>query len=457
MLENITIEGLRGFSSPQTITLAKHNGLPGSGLTLLTGPNNSGKSTIIETLKLRASINRNPSFHVGMRNATTDAVSIKYNIGGNTEAITSSRPGNSETVVDRQSNLTPYVVPSRRHFSPYFGKSGNVAREAYAAQFGSNQAMREQVLSGFEGRLFELDENRQDFNAFLLEVIPGFMDWSIDQSESGQYFIKLTSGSKSHSLAGSGDGITSAFVIAAALFDSHPDDVVAIDEPELSLHPSIQKRLASAITRLAADRQIIVSSHSPYFIDPIALKNGAEIIRTWDKPNGVQAFQLSVNSCPALKSLLSSNTNNPHVFGLDAREIFFGDDPIMVFEGQEDVVLWPKIVGTSPQLADVMSYGWGAGGASNMSNVVSVLRALGFQKVAGVLDNNRPQDLANLRAAFPEFRFVELPAADIRSKPAVKERAAVEGILDHSGKVRPEIAAQLDETLAELVDFLDLN
>jgi hypothetical protein len=34
------------------------------------------------------------------------------------------------------------------------------------------------------------------------------------------------------------------------------------------------------------------------------------------------------------------------VFGLDAREIFFADDPILVFEGQEDVVAREKLGNT---------------------------------------------------------------------------------------------------------------
>lgn len=124
----------------------------------------------------------------------------------------------------------------------------------------------------------------------------------------------MRSGSKSHSLAGSGDGIISAFVIVAALFDSLPNDVIAIDEPELSLHPSIQRRLSAAIARFAADRQIIVSTHSPYFIDPDSLINGARILRTWDRDQTIELFQLSVVSTPCLKALLSKNSNNPHVF-----------------------------------------------------------------------------------------------------------------------------------------------
>lgn len=455
MFDKIKIEGLRGFADKTEISLAKPNGQPGSGITLLTGPNNSGKSTIIEAIKVRSAFHQTPSFHIGMRNAKTDSVVIEYEIDGNLESLTSLRKGSSETVAERTSQLTPYVVPSRRQFSPYFGKNNAAPRDQYARSPNSHQELRAQTLSGFEGRLFALQNNSGDFDKFFGEIIPGFMKWTIDQNESGQFFIKLASANKTHSLAGSGDGIISVFVIVAALFDSRPGDVIAIDEPELSLHPTIQHRLANAIKRLAADRQIVVSTHSPYFVDPEALRNGAQILRTWDRTDTIEVNHLSVTSCPELRALLSPNANNPHVFGLDAREIFFSEDPILVFEGQEDVVFWPKVVAAKPNLAALPTYGWGAGGAANMKNVVSVLKALGYRKVCGVLDNNRFGDLNGLKVSFPEYLFIEIPAPDIRSKDAVSPRPEVKGLLDSTGSVRVEFIENLGEILLSIEAFIE--
>ena len=50
--------------------------------------------------------------------------------------------------------------------------------------------------------------------------------------------------------------------------------------------------------------------------------------------------QLQPETITRLEGLLS-NRNNPHVLGLDAREIFFQNDKIILVEGQEDVVLYP--------------------------------------------------------------------------------------------------------------------
>ncbi|WP_296621220.1 AAA family ATPase [Marivirga sp.] len=47
----IDIIGLRGFSDNQTLNFGQPNGREGSGLTVIVGPNNSGKSTIYEAFR----------------------------------------------------------------------------------------------------------------------------------------------------------------------------------------------------------------------------------------------------------------------------------------------------------------------------------------------------------------------------------------------------------------------
>ena len=42
---------------------------------------------------------------------------------------------------------------------------------------------------------------------------------------------------------------------------------IVIDEPEIALHPDVQKRLMERLKFHSKTKQIIVSTHSPYFID----------------------------------------------------------------------------------------------------------------------------------------------------------------------------------------------
>ncbi len=53
-IKAIEIYGFRGFAAKQRVELALPNGKPGSGLTLIVGPNNSGKSTVVEALRFIA-------------------------------------------------------------------------------------------------------------------------------------------------------------------------------------------------------------------------------------------------------------------------------------------------------------------------------------------------------------------------------------------------------------------
>ena len=53
LIKKLSIEGLRGFSEKICFEFALPDGKNiGSGLTILVGPNNSGKSTVIETVHI---------------------------------------------------------------------------------------------------------------------------------------------------------------------------------------------------------------------------------------------------------------------------------------------------------------------------------------------------------------------------------------------------------------------
>ena len=67
MISSIKIKGFRGFAEKQELKLSKPNGEKGSGLTVIVGPNNGGKSTIIESFKVMSS-GDHFSFAEGQRN-----------------------------------------------------------------------------------------------------------------------------------------------------------------------------------------------------------------------------------------------------------------------------------------------------------------------------------------------------------------------------------------------------
>ncbi len=153
-----------------------------------------------------------------------------------------------------------------------------------------------------------------------------------------------------------------------------------------------------AIVRLSAEKQIVVATHSPYFIDPAAIAQGAALVRVASEGGGSNVYQLSDQGRAALKKIHdpeSPNTKAPHTFGLDARELFFQDDGIVLTEGQDDVMLYPVVarqlsVGRVPGHL----FGWGVGGAGNMRYLCCLLQDMGYKKVAGLLDSDQSSGFA---------------------------------------------------------------
>lgn len=455
MLTKLIIHGLRGFQDSQSILFAQPNGQPGSGLTTIVGANNAGKSTAIEALRALAQ-REAPSFTQGRRNIKGgDKVYLKLEeINGDTAiagftVLKSVKPSTSECTLERDgaAPLTGrlLVLPSRRSFEPFFSKS-ETSRDNYMLYAGFPTA-RTSSMSEFTRRLFSIAQNRDAFDIVLKKVLDPVPDWAIDQMDSGQYFLKIKNNDASHSSEGLGEGLISLLYIVDALYDSEPHHAIAVDEPELSLHPALQKRLLKLLLEYSSDRQIIVSTHSPYMIPIGCLSNGAQLLRITSDMGGSRANHLSDEAAASLERL-GANANNPHILGLDAREIFFIEDKVVLFEGQEDIVFLDRVEQSLGIEINAHRFGLGVGGAENMEALVKVLKDLGYRKVAGILDGDKDGVRMRLSAAYPDYHFGCIPAKDIRTKKPVNARDKIDGLLDDKNEmVRPEFAEQMRDVM----------
>src|SRR5690625_1257462 len=125
--QKIKIKGLRGFETEQELQIAVPNSKCGSGLTIIVGPNNSGKSTIYESFRA-ISQNEPPSFTEGKRNKKADDKIYIELIRNNEESIilkTMDASG-SETIFEEKgigmNEVKIHTLPSRRTFNPFFNK-----------------------------------------------------------------------------------------------------------------------------------------------------------------------------------------------------------------------------------------------------------------------------------------------------------------------------------------------
>ena len=111
-LTTLSIAGYRGFNENSVINLAiPKEQREGSGLTIITGANNSGMSTVIEALLARSG-HQTPSFSEGVRNKHADFVRIIYEFEKKseddddlTEVIASQTPGSSQANQHRMRSL----------------------------------------------------------------------------------------------------------------------------------------------------------------------------------------------------------------------------------------------------------------------------------------------------------------------------------------------------------------
>lgn len=434
MIKTLKIAGFRGFGKEQDIRFSLPNGRDeGSGLNILVGANNTGKSSIIEAIK---AFNAVSTFSEGKRNSKCDQ-RVSLEIIDEEEIqykINTVSSGGSQ--VDYKNNgkfLNAYVLPSRRHVEYEFMES-TWNKDFYLRHDKLDN--RQSSISLFNNRLFQMMKNKEDIDNLISFVVGKKINWTIEQNDSGKYYVKFNFGSYYHSSEGVGDGLWSILTICDALYDSSANDIIVIDEPELSLHPAYQKKVLELLLKYSKDRQIIISTHSPYFISWQAISKGAALIRTQKNNDAdIEVNSLSNETKTKIGGYLK-DLNNPHVLGLNANEVFFLDDNIIVTEGQEDVVLFGKALSNSKFIINGTFYGWGAGGASKEKIILSILCDLGYRHVVAVFDGDKKEDADELEGMFKQYKIIVLPKDDIRDKNISEKK--VEGIMTENGKLKED-------------------
>ena len=454
MIKKLSIYGFRGFSVEQTVEFATPNNDKGSGLTVITGANNSGKTTIIEAIRTfnePMDSKEGPSFSEGKRNISCKNVIISITDEFDNNYAISTSGGSTSIRSGPNNNLNYYIVQSRRAFQFEFGKSR--ADKQYYLNYGLRFGTRKSSLDSFEYRIFEINRSKESFNHIFWKILGYELEWALDQHDNGQYYIKCNGGTGIHSTEGLGDGIWSVFVISAALYDSKDNDVIVIDEPELSLHPATQKRLMSVLLEYSSTRQIILSTHSPYFIDLNSIANGGRIIRVVKENHSTKCYitdDVFKNNC----TKVTKDLNNPHVLGINAKEAFFLEDNIIIVEGQEDVVIYQKIADHLNIQIKGDFFGWGAGGAEKIKLFLSMFRILGFKHIVALFDNDKINILNEIQPEFSEYLIMSIPCDDIRDK---KRGGTIikEGVTYENGELKNEYRDKMKYILKTINSYFE--
>lgn len=145
-----------------------------------------------------------------------------------------------------------------------------------------------------------------------------------------EYFIQVSEG---ESLPRPIDSSSSGYLEGLSIFAdiaSNDDNVLLLDEPALNLHPSKIRYLSRMLSSLAK-RQIIIITHSPFFVDTDLFNAGRSLIfLRKNKENISEVHQMPKN----MQIDIPSHVFNP--------EIFFSNFCIFV-EGASDVACFEAI------------------------------------------------------------------------------------------------------------------
>lgn len=474
MIDTISIFGLRGFGKEQTISFAKpDHKTEGSGLTFIVGANNTGKTTIIEAIKaFNHDENNLPSYSQDKRNDHTGKM-VRLQLStcdGNYYSIESIRKESGLTKIVKPikehywNGLDAFILNSRRAADYEFSRN-EFDRSTFIRIQANNQTMRRQSMSEFGSRLFAMDKHREQTDPLLKSFFGDSLQWGIEVTNGGQFFLNISTHNMHHSSEGMGDGIWSIFTICDALRDLEQDQTVVIDEPELSLHPTYQKKLMRLLVEKAKDRQIVVSTHSPYFIDLESLSNGAHMYRTIkDNDGDIRVHALSERSTCFFRNE-SKNLFNPHLCGTEAKELFFLEDNVIVVEGQDDVVYYSKAAKDLSVELKGEFYGWGAGGAGNIPKVLSILHELGYSKAVAIYDGDKAKEKEEAENAFSEQGYLVLSIStdDIRDKfgksidQSGKEGTVQtkNGLMTEAGIIKEPSKEEMQQLFASINQYFD--
>ncbi|MDD2907038.1 MAG: AAA family ATPase [Candidatus Gracilibacteria bacterium] len=432
------ISYFRSFTDIQSIELAvPDNEKIGSGITYIVGENNSGKTTVIEGLLMSETRKIRSSELQGSHSPTFSLYSDISLI----RSFNLVREGSSTLKEDPKIEKIDSFegISSRRQWGS--GITNNLKIDALGNHFigkDPRQQVSDQIISG---ALKDIESDNVKYNGFLelvRRVVPEFKSFVIGFEDS-EYIEYVTNNGVKHKSDFLGDGIISILKILAHLFTGQTRPLI-IDEPELSLHPLSQKKLLKIIAEYSKQRQIILSTHSPYFISWEYIKNGAKLNKV-TKYNDIKSEIFTLKDYSTYESLINgSNWQQPFLMDVVAKEIFFNDN-ILFVEGQEDVGLLKQ---ENDIKDDVNMFGYGVRGKDSFKFALQLSKDLGIKKAGVILDSGESegQIKTELETLFPEYKVIQWNKGDIRDKEAYTSKVK-EGYFDIRG--RKKDAGNLDD------------
>ena len=168
-------------------------------------------------------------------------------------------------------------------FGPYAELRKNQSahdRADFLNESGTNLAL---VLSNFPG------ENKRQFIAALQKLYDGIVDVNFPVVGGNVALFLEEGGNREIPATRLSDGTLRYLCLLAILLHPDPAPLVAIEEPELGLHPDLLPTVADLLIAASERCQLIVTTHSDVLVD--ALTDTPESVVVCEKHDGQTAMQ----------------------------------------------------------------------------------------------------------------------------------------------------------------------
>ena len=358
-----------------------------------------------------------------------------------------------------------YLPANRSNSAEYMdGKNSPFRTMLDSVEIGTELADLGGLLDQFNTKLEEsasLETLRGEIAAHLSRSIPRAYDkdslairTAADPSQEPlqDVTIFLKDGEALHPLSDQSDGMRQ--LMALTFFDlaQAKANIVAVDEPEIHLHPSSQRTVATLFSE--SQKQRLVVTHSPYVVQRFEPKHVLVV-----DPDS-RSRQISSNNFSAVEKEMVQWWSPQLLEGLTARRILFVEglaDRVIVEAAASAVGLSLDRMGVSVFALD---------GADKFSHVLNIVGPAGFDiAVCGICDSDREASWAGLLQTNPAGLAAKgffIARADLEHEyvSAFGARDAVQALIA-SGQAREQgllqasgVGSLTDLTADHIGDFL---
>jgi hypothetical protein len=125
--------------------------------------------------------------------------------------------------------------------------------------------------------------------------------------------------------------------------------IIAIEEPEVHLHPQAQRTFLEYLRRISHDQQVLITTHSPIFVDRAEPKNVKMLRRITQRdaarfnPRGLYRLGQTV---PVSDSATANWNDIKHDLGIRLSDALMAGEVNLLVEGETEAVLLPTMAET---------------------------------------------------------------------------------------------------------------